>query len=136
MSERRFQLRTDEPYSYGIGSDHWPGVGKTLEEMNELGVILGKLFGSGGDRLHWSGDLVQMMRCEIADLKAALLFLEEANPTLTLGDNNCPDPRAFSANRIRWKLDLFRSWQRRDPPEKWPQPEDYGLGSRAQQEAA
>lgn len=130
---RQARFINNEPAPYGIGSDHWPGVGKTVEEMSELGVELGKLQGSGGDRNHWSGDLVVAIRNEVADLKAALLFLEEANPVLTLPDDLDDNPRATIANRIRWKLDLFRSWQRNDPPEKWPQPESFGLPSRERQ---
>lgn len=129
------RFHTSEPFPYGIGSDHWPGIGKATEEMAELGVEIGKLQGSGGDRNHWSGDLVVAMRNEIADVKAALIFLEEANPVLTLPDELDDNPRATVANRIRWKLDLFRSWQRNEPPEKWPQPEQYGLPSREQQKA-
>jgi len=114
-----------EPEPYGIGSDHWPGVGKVIEETNELGAVLGKLFGSGGRREHWSGDLVVMMRDEIADVRAALRFLQDENTVIGEAGG-----RGYMERRERWKIDLFCSWQRGDPPELWPQPEQYDLPPR------
>lgn len=120
---------------YGIGSDHWPGVGKAVEEMCELGGELGKLIGSGGDREHWTGDLVVRIRGEIADVRAALDFLEESNPVLTdeehLGLKMTG--RDFMARRRSWKLRLFRAWQLDAPEVDWPRPEHFGLPARDRQ---
>lgn len=118
----------NEPFAYGIGSDHWPGVGKTIEEMAELAVELGKLQGSGGDRNHWTGDLVLKIRNEIADVRASLRFLEEANPEISHDGGVLHMDR-----RTQWKLDLFRAWHRNAPRSEWPQPESYGLPSREKQ---
>lgn len=115
----------NEPGPYGIGSNHWPGMGKVMEEMNELGVVLGKLIGSNGSRVHWSGDLDQMIRCEIADVRAALDFFEAKNPEL--GGRLLDD---FNLMRRRWKLDLFHAWHDGLPESEWPRPEEYGLPSR------
>jgi len=127
-------LRANEPGPYGIGSRHWPGVGKVQEEMSELGTVLGKLMGSGGLRQHWSGDLVQMMRDEIADVRAALDHLEECNPLLAETVDYCGrgfmDGDEYVKRRHEWKLDLFRSWARGDKEELWPKPEQYGLPPR------
>lgn len=132
-SLRRFPSAS-EPGPYGIGSAQWPGVGKVLEEQNELGVVLGKLMGSGGARHHWSGDLVRMMQDEIADVRAALAFIEEANPVLNSGwpeyGFHLTDGSEYISRRTDWKLELFRSWSRGDPPEQWPRPEHYGLPPR------
>lgn len=120
---------------YGIGSDHWPGLGKVQEETCELGGELGKLLGSGGDRHHWTGDLVVRVRGEMADVRAALDFFEEANPILTHEEHTTlkMSGRQFMEARRAWKLELFRSWQRNDPPDKWPQPEQFGLPPRDEQ---
>jgi hypothetical protein len=125
----------NEPGPYGIGSDHWPGLGKALEETNELGVELAKLLGSGGERYHWTGDLVVRIRGEIADVRAALDFFEQANPVLTDEEHTtlAMSGRQFIDARYQWKLALFWSWMRNDPPEIWPQPEDYGLPPRDEQ---
>jgi hypothetical protein len=93
----------NEPGPYGIGSDHWPGLGKALEE--------------------------------IADVRAALDFFEQANPVLTDEEHTtlAMSGRQFIDARYQWKLALFWSWMRNDPPEIWPQPEDYGLPPRDEQ---
>lgn len=127
-------LDAQERCPYGIGDEQWPGVGKALEEMSELGTVLGKLFGSGGNREHWSGDLVRKMQGEIADVRAALRFLEEANPALNEGlprfGFHLTDGSEYISRREEWKVNLFRSWHRGDPKELWPTPQDYGLPSR------
>lgn len=116
-------LVANEPGPYGIGGELWPGHGKVVEECAELLTVLGKLQGSAGAAKHWSGDLIQMMRDEIADVRAALRFFEEANPILD-------DGTSYIACREDWKLQLFRSWQRGDPSHKWPHPEAWGLPPR------
>lgn len=125
----------NEAGPYRIGSDHWPGLGKVQEETCELGGELGKLLGSGGDRHHWTGDLVPRIRGEIADVRAALVFFEEANPILT-DEEHCGlgmSGRQFMAKRQEWKLELFRSWQRGDAAEDSPTPEAFGLLPRDEQ---
>lgn len=110
-----------EPGAFGVGSAAWPGLAKSLEEMGELATVLGKLMGSDGDRHHWSGDLVPMIRDEIADVHAALDFLEERNPELKEKD------AAYILRRRLWKLALFRAWA---DGKREPDPERYGLPPR------
>ena len=125
------RIDLSEPGPYGIGAEHWPGVGKVLEEQSELATVLGKLMGSNGARQHWSGDLLRMMQDEIADVRAALAFLEEANPELNEGRPehgfHLTDGTEYMSRREEWKLSLFRSWQRGDPEVDWPQPQHFGL---------
>lgn len=125
----------NEPGPYGIGSDHWPGLGKLVEEMAELGGELGKLIGSGGDRYHWTGDLAVRIRGEIADVLAALDFFQEANPVLGMEEHTTlgMSGRQFMVQRRHWKHELFRAWARNAPPEEWPEPEQFGLPSRDRQ---
>lgn len=112
-------LDPSEPCPYGIGSDHWPGVGKVIEEMSELGTVFGKFMGSSGQLDHWSGDLGEMMDDEIGDLYAALDFLVA---------HNGPALHATIIRKRRlWKRALFAAWQRGDPKENWPRPQDFGL---------
>lgn len=60
---------------FSIGSAVWPGVAKTLEEMGELGQVLGKLIATGGEPLHYDGsDLRQRMLEEMGDVLGALQF--------------------------------------------------------------
>lgn len=64
---------------YKIEDKKWPGVAKVLEEMNELGVELGKLMGSNGKTKHWTGDLKPRIMDEAADVLAAVTFMIDFN---------------------------------------------------------
>jgi len=55
----------------------WSGISKLIEECSELVVVCGKLIQSRGERKHWSGDLVDMMHDEIADVLAAIEWVVE-----------------------------------------------------------
>jgi hypothetical protein len=86
---------------YSIGSDHWPGVSKVLEECGELGQVLGKLLALNGATAHWDGsDLRLRLVEEVADVYAALDFLCEANGL----------DRLFIDGRVQAKRALFRRW--------------------------
>lgn len=87
---------------YSIGSDHWPGVAKLLEEMGELTQELGKLIASGGDPAHWDGkgDLVARVTNECGDVRAALIFFCVQNGI---------DQTAVH-RRADMKLERFRDW--------------------------
>lgn len=69
-----------EPGAYAIGSDHWPGASRIIEECGELLQVLGKLQGAGGRAEHWDGsDLPQRLVEEIGDVQAALAFFVQMN---------------------------------------------------------
>jgi NTP pyrophosphatase (non-canonical NTP hydrolase) len=91
---------------FAIGDNEWPGVSKLVEEIGELGQVLGKLMGSRGDVKHWSGDLRDMMQTEIGDVLAAITFLLAHNPTLN---------REAIEAQIRRKVALFEQWHADDP---------------------
>lgn len=87
---------------FSIGSDHWPGVAKLLEEMGEAAQVLGKLIAAGGDPNHWDGtNLVDRMVEELGDLSAAIEFVITTNGL----DADAIDARAAQ------KLAVFRHWQ-------------------------
>lgn len=90
---------------YSIGSDHWPGTSKLLEEMGELQQVLGKLLGAGGEVNHWDGsNLRERLVEEIADLKAAITFFQSENLT----DEEC----AAVSRRSLEKMRLFEKWHK------------------------
>jgi hypothetical protein len=65
---------------YSIGSDHWPGAAKAIEEMGELLQSLGKLIALGDAGEHWDGtNLRDKLEEEIGDVKAALYWFEKMN---------------------------------------------------------
>jgi NTP pyrophosphatase (non-canonical NTP hydrolase) len=98
---------------YSIGSDHWPGLAKAMEECGELVQAAAKIMASGGEDTHWDGQGSPFTRLEdeIADVRAALLFLIEVNPVL--------DRRQVETRTAR-KLALFRAWHEQYSQE--PQP--------------
>lgn len=87
---------------FAIGDKEWPGVSKILEEMGELGQVLGKIMGVRGETTHWSGDLKKMLLEEIADLQAALLFFEVNNLSMA--------EREIILDRMTFKLQRFEAW--------------------------
>jgi NTP pyrophosphatase (non-canonical NTP hydrolase) len=64
---------------YSIGSTHWPGLSKLVEEMGELQQVLGKILGTGGSLHHWDGELGPRVTEEIGDVLAAIAFFIWAN---------------------------------------------------------
>jgi len=93
---------------FSIGSKHWPGVSKLVEECAEVLQVCGKLMGTAGERQHWDGtDLKKRLEEEIADMQAAAVFVTE---TCNL------DVPFMNARRME-KLGTFRGWhQAGDPP--------------------
>ncbi len=88
---------------YSIGSTHWPGTSKLIEELGELGQVLGKLIAVDGDaEHHWSGNLRLKLVDEIADVVAAARFFVSENMT--------EEETRFIAERIEHKLATFRKW--------------------------
>jgi len=69
-------MTTDGRYS--IGSDHFPGLSKLVEETGELQQVLGKILGCG-TLDHWDGDLTERLIAELGDVRAAIRFFEDKN---------------------------------------------------------
>jgi len=90
---------------FSIGGKLWPGTSKLIEEMGELGQVLGKLIGSHGETAHYDGtDLRQRLVEEISDLEAAIQFFRCHNLT--------PDEYNTMLARIERKLKHFEEWHR------------------------
>ncbi len=88
---------------YSIGSKVWPGMSKLIEEMGELGQVLGKIMGTGGEAKHWDGsNLRERVVEELADVYAAVLFFVTQNLT--------HEERVVWSNRVGAKLVLFNKW--------------------------
>jgi NTP pyrophosphatase (non-canonical NTP hydrolase) len=91
--------------AYGIGSNHWPGLAKLVEEMGELQAELMKLVAMGGDAFtpHWDGkgQLYDRIIEESGDVRAALIFFCEMNAI----------PKTLVHARADKKLERFRHWQ-------------------------
>lgn len=88
---------------YSIGSTHWPGLSKLVEELGEALQVVGKLLGTGGASAHWDGsDLRARLVEELGDQMAAALFVITEN---RLGS-------VAVAERQSNKLELFRKWHR------------------------
>ncbi len=69
-----------KPTPFAFGSAIWPGLGKLTEEASEVGQVIGKLMGTGGEVNHWDGtDLKQRLEEEIADVLAAAEFVMAFN---------------------------------------------------------
>lgn len=88
---------------YSIGSTRWPGTSKLIEEIGELGQVLGKLIAVEGDaEHHWSGNLRLKLVDELADVVAAARFFTAENMTA--------EEVRFIAERVEHKLATFRKW--------------------------
>lgn len=88
-------------YPGSIGSPHWPGISKLLEEAGEVAQVAGKIIGANGQTIHFDGsDLRVRLVEELADLSAAIEFVLSEN------DLN----RALFRSRAEKKLTLFRAW--------------------------
>lgn len=98
---------------YNIGSNTWPGLSKLIEEMGEVGQVVGKILGTGGVPNHWDGtNLVDRLHEELADLEAAIQFVKEING---LDLMRCAERRAE-------KVALFYEWhEAQSSKELWGQ---------------
>lgn len=102
---------------YAIGSDHFPGLSKLVEENGEVGdahadfllaksvgrvgQVAGKIMGLGHMGEHWDGSVLKTrIEDELADLVAAAIFFAE---------NNGLDTDRM-AERQAEKLSTFRRW--------------------------
>lgn len=89
----------DNAGDYGIGSKHFAGTSKLLEEMGELQQVLGKIMGCNGLD-HWDGDLLGSLLDELADVTAAVTFFVDANRL----------PTGYIAARTASKVVQFQRW--------------------------
>lgn len=85
---------------FSIGSAIWPGLGKIVEEKDELGTVLGKLMAyPKGDHPDGS-DLYADLHEELADVCAAVEFFVAANGL----------DEEFIARRAGQKIGRFHHW--------------------------
>lgn len=104
--------RSEGPYA--IGSNHWPGVSKLVEELGEVGQVLGKLVAVNGAPDHWDGsNLHTRLEEELGDLLAAIHFLKDVNPVL--------DYERIHA-RMEAKRTLFHKWHAGDDAARMSSP--------------
>lgn len=90
---------------YAIGHEHWPGLGKLAEECGEVLQVVGKIIGTGGERMYWDGqDLRERLQSELTDLMAALRFVVAMNGL---------DSQAM-LDGANAKMALFRQWHAQD----------------------
>lgn len=88
---------------YSIGSSHWSGLSKLVEELGELQQVLGKILGTGGEVHHWDGtNLKDRLVEEMGDARAALTFFADHNLDI--------DSRRKIGAREVTKLALFNEW--------------------------
>jgi hypothetical protein len=98
----------EQPGSYCIGSDIWPGMAKLVEEMGELNQVIGKIMSGGGDPIYWDGtNLVEKLVEELADVQAVLWFFTNINVKQLKIDGEFWGPLA---HRMRYKQDKFIEW--------------------------
>jgi len=110
---------------FSIGSRVWPGTSKLIEEMGELGQVLGKLIAVAGATDHWSGDLRKMLVEELGDVSAAVRFFVVHNMARE-------EVQAFHA-RVSAKIEKFNGWQadpKPPPPREVAQERSYTRGDR------
>ena len=73
-------MNKDNGKPYSIGSNHWTGLSKLIEETGEVSQVCGKLLGTGGAEDHWDGtNLRTRLEEELADLSAAIAFVVSRN---------------------------------------------------------
>ena len=95
-------MNDGEAGPYSIGSGHWPGLSKLIEECGEVTQVAGKLLGTGGAVEHWDGtDLRSRMAEELGDLLAAVRYVI---------DKAGMEDVVYLRARI--KLALFDRWDR------------------------
>jgi len=102
---------------FAFGDQEWPGVAKVIEEMGELGQVLGRIMAVHGAPAFLDvppTDLRAQFVRELADLRAAIDF---CSGELTR------DERGLFAERRTTKLQLFQKWHRE---QRWPGAPDAG----------
>jgi NTP pyrophosphatase (non-canonical NTP hydrolase) len=89
--------------AYTMHGKVWPGLGKVIEEAGEVIQICGKLTTNSGDSKYYgSVNLRKKLQEEIADLRAALLFVEY--------ENNLDFD--FIELRVHEKLNKYYKWKK------------------------
>lgn len=87
--------------SLAIGARTWPGLAKLAEECAEVVQVIGKLAAyPGGDHPDGAGDLAERLEKEIADIRAATVYVIEANRL----------DMARIVGREHEKVTRFREW--------------------------
>jgi hypothetical protein len=88
---------------FSIGGNVLPGLGKLVEEMNELGTVLGKLIATSGQLTYWEGKpLDERLVEELADVQAAMEFFIR---------HNLNQAQVYQIESRYWsKITLFSKW--------------------------
>lgn len=92
---------------YAIGSNHWPGLSKLIEEAGEVLQVAGEIQGLGtsheSPNRHWDGsELRERLIEELADLTAAIIFVR----------HHCKLDAEQWRQRTEEKLKLFNEWHK------------------------
>lgn len=89
--------------TYQLSCPDWPGMGKSIEEMGELGQVYGKIMSIGGGTVYPWGDvdLIAKIEEELSDTLAALNFLISKSPHI--------DAKRVTDRMLR-KYKLFTEW--------------------------
>jgi NTP pyrophosphatase (non-canonical NTP hydrolase) len=89
---------------FKFGSKVWPGLAKLAEECGEVVQVIGKLIMIDGRADHWSGNMRWALIEEMADVKAAIKFIEVECLT--------HEERARLIDRENVKFGRFNQWHR------------------------
>lgn len=88
---------------FAFGDKEWPGIAKLIEEIGELGQVIGKLMMTHGMAGHWDGsDLRVRLVMEMADVAAAIDFVRVHVLS--------PDEWRVLVARIKEKSLLYEKW--------------------------
>lgn len=109
---------------FAFGNPHWPGLAKLNQECGAVIQEIGKLMMTGGDPVHWSGDLRERLLAEIADMLAAGEFV--------LTECFSAEERLRARNRMADKTSKFQHWDRNphDEPRRPSAPVMEAYGAR------
>lgn len=87
---------------FAFGDDEWPGIAKLIEEMGEVGQVVGRLMALHGQLATLGGiDVKRDLVKELADLQAAIDFV--------MGERTREERGVFTERRST-KLALFQKW--------------------------
>jgi hypothetical protein len=90
--------------AFAFPDEIWPGLAKLVEECGKVMQVAGKLMMVHGNNQHWDGDIRARMLEELADLRAASVFL--------LAHNFSEWEQQEFMQRVGQKLTKFDEWSK------------------------